>query len=178
MNIRPLSIPEVLLVQNSVFKDDRGFFAETFRLNEARDFGLTEFVQENHSRSAQHVIRGLHFQIEPYASAKLVRCVKGEIFDVAVDVRPNSITYKQWVGVYLNDDSGKALYIPKGFAHGFCVISNSGADVVYKVSEYYQPKYEKTVRWNDPDLKIEWPMNLEKAIISERDAQAPLLKNL
>lgn len=178
MNIRPLSIPDVLLVQNSVFRDDRGFFAETFRLDEARNFGLTEFVQENHSRSSQYVIRGLHLQVEPYLSAKLVRCVKGEIFDVAVDVRPNSPTYKQWVGIYLSGSSGKALYIPKGFAHGFCVISHSDADVVYKVSEYYQPKYERTIKWNDPELKIEWPIDINKAIISERDAKAPLLKDL
>ena len=177
MKIQPLSIPDVSLIQNPVFKDDRGFFNETFKFNEALEFGLANFVQENHSHSLQNVVRGLHFQNYPRPTAKLVRCISGEIFDVAVDIRPYSSTYKKWIGVYLDGFSGRSLYIPGGFAHGFCVITQT-ADVVYKVSEYYDPQHDQSIRWDDPDLNIEWPISKDKVKISDKDKQAPYLKDI
>lgn len=174
MEVKSLSIPDVLLIKNKVFRDERGFFEETFKASVVEEFNLSKFVQDNHSRSNQGVLRGLHYQVHPWPVAKLVRCMQGEIFDVAVDIRPDSPTFKQWVGVYLNGDSGKALYVPEGFAHGFCVISDT-AEVAYKVSTYYTPECERIIRWDDPDINIAWP--IESVVLSDKDANAPLLKD-
>lgn len=172
--IEPLAIPDVLLIKNNSFEDERGFFRETFR----ESIEVDSFVQENHSRSLPGVIRGLHFQIKPEPTSKLVRCINGRIFDVAVDLRSESDTYKKWVGVYLGGNANESLYIPEGFAHGFYVISVIPADVVYKVSSYYAPDLEKSIRWDDPDININWPIHYEPATLSKKDEDAPLLKEI
>jgi dTDP-4-dehydrorhamnose 3,5-epimerase len=171
-----LEIPGVFLIEPTTFKDERGFFREIGRENMFREFGLPIFVQENHSRSIKHVARGLHYQTQPKQVAKLVRCIRGEIFDVAVDIRPCSGTYGQWVGQYLSGTNGKMLYIPKGFAHGFCTLSKS-ADVIYGVSDYYSPKHDKTIRLNDEEINIDWPVKTKNLLVSDKDFDAPSLRD-
>lgn len=134
----------------------------------------TRFVQDNFSHSAKGVIRGLHYQKNPKAQAKLVTALRGEIFDVAVDIRKNSLTYGKWVGEILSEKNHKLLYLPEGFAHGFCVLSNE-ADVLYKVNQEYSPEHEKGIIWNDPQINISWP--IDNPILIEKDLQLPLLKN-
>lgn len=169
-----LEIPEVVLIEPKVFEDGRGFFMETYKFSEFAEFGITErFVQDNHSRSRRGVIRGLHYQNPPKAQGKLVRAVVGEIFDVAVDIRKGSPTYGKWVGERLSAGNKRMLYIPPGFAHGFCVLSEE-AEVVYKVTEEYAPEHEAGIIWNDPDIGISWP--IANPIISERDAALPCLR--
>lgn len=162
----PLSIPDVLLFENEIRSDHRGFFEETFRLD---DYNLPQFVQENHSRSCQRVVRGLHYE-EPYC-AKLVRCIRGEILDVVVDIRPDSPTYLQWVSAYLNDLTGHSIYIPEGFCHGFLTISYE-ADVCYKVSTYYKAENQRAIKWNDPKLNINWGIDESQVIVSDADRRA------
>jgi len=161
-------IPEVLLVEPSLYHDDRGLFTETFRADEyAKALGVTDpFVQDNHSRSTRDVLRGLHFQRE-HPQGKLVRVSRGHIFDVAVDVRPESPTFGQWIGAELDDSSLRQLWIPKGFAHGFCVLSDV-ADVHYKCTEYYQPGDEIGLRWDCETVGVEWPV--QKPILSPKDS--------
>lgn len=169
-----LEIPEVVLIEPKVFQDGRGFFMETYKFSDFAAFGITErFVQDNHSRSLRGVIRGLHYQNPPKAQGKLVRVVAGEIFDVAVDIRRGSPTYGKWVGERLSSENKRMLYIPPGFAHGFCVLSRE-AEVVYKVTEEYAPEHEAGVIWNDPNIGIRWPV--ADPIISEKDAAFPRLK--
>jgi len=169
-----LEIPEVVLIEPKVFQDGRGFFMETYKFSEFAEFGITErFVQDNHSQSKKGVIRGLHYQNPPKAQGKLVRAVVGEIFDVAVDIRRGSPTYGKWVGERLSADNKRMLYIPPGFAHGFCVLSEV-AEVVYKVTEEYAPEHEAGIIWNDPDIGIRWPV--AEPIISEKDASFPCLR--
>ena len=159
------------LIEHAVHEDARGFFVETYRAEALRELGITdEWVQDNHSRSRHGVLRGLHFQLAP-GQAKLVRCVRGEVFDVVVDLRPGSSTYAEWEGFTLTEDGG-SLYVPVGFAHGFCVTSEV-ADVLYKCSTYYAPELERAIAYDDPRIGIEWP-ELE-LVVSDRDRQAPRL---
>jgi len=170
-----LAISDVILVKPKVFGDSRGFFCETYRKNEFEAAGIAdEFVQDNHSRSSAKILRGLHFQIN--GQAKLVRASIGRIFDVAVDVRPSSATYRQWVGAELSDDNMHQLYVPIGFAHGFVVLGDS-ADVTYKVGPgYFADDTERGIRWNDPDVAIDWPIADPQT--SERDDSAPFLRDI
>ena len=173
---KKLSIPDVILIEPKSFSDDRGFFLESFKTSEFVSNGInTKFVQDNISHSGKDVLRGLHFQKNPNAQAKLVTVVKGEIFDVAVDIRKNSSTYGKWVSEILSADNHNLLYVPEGFAHGFCVLSKEAA-VHYKVNNEYSPEDEKGIIWNDPSLNINWP--LTDVIISNNDKQLPLLENL
>ncbi len=165
----------LVLVEPDVHGDDRGFFVETFSRDAWKDFGIdAEFVQHNHSRSGKGILRGLHFQTSP-GQAKLIRCPRGSIFDVAVDLRRGSPTYGQWEGYVLDDEIHRQLYVPVGFAHGFCVLSDV-ADVTYLVSSLYDPETEAGIRWNDPEVGVEWPVNDPK--LSQRDIEAPLLSEV
>jgi len=170
-----LDISEVILVEAKAFPDDRGFFLESFKESAFVYNGIgTKFVQDNFSHSFKGVLRGLHYQKNPKAQVKLVIALRGEIFDVAVDIRKNSPTYGKWVGEILSEGNHKMLYIPKGFAHGFCVLSGE-ADVLYKVNQEYSPEDEKGIIWNDPEINITWL--IDKPILNEKDLQLPLLKN-
>ena len=165
-----------LLLQPSVFPDDRGFFVETYRANELAELGIAdEFVQDNHSRSARGVLRGLHFQVGRGIS-KLVRCARGEIFDVVVDLRRGSPTFGEWEGFTLDDEHKRMLYIPIGFAHGFCVLSDI-ADVLYKQDGYYSD-LERGVAWDDPDIGVQWPLGRDEVSLSQRDIDAPRLAEI
>lgn len=170
MKATPLAIPEVILFEPKVFGDDRGFFFESFnqaRFEEAVGRPVP-FVQDNHSRSARNVLRGLHYQIQQ-PQGKLVRVVSGEVFDVAVDMRRSSPTFGKWVGAVLSAENKKQLWVPEGFAHGFVVLSDS-ADFLYKTTDYYAPQHERCVIWNDADLGIAWPMEGEP-VLSAKDQQ-------
>jgi dTDP-4-dehydrorhamnose 3,5-epimerase len=166
-------LAEVVLVEADRFADERGAFSETYRPRVFEEQGLPAFVQDNQSCSKRSVVRGLHFQNNPCALAKLVRCVRGRIFDVAVDIRRGSTTYAQWVAVELSDESAKMLFIPAGFAHGFCALTDA-TEVLYRQSGYYAPSLERAIRWNDPAIGIPWPIN--QPILSTKDASAPLLR--
>jgi dTDP-4-dehydrorhamnose 3,5-epimerase len=169
----PLKIPEVILVEPEGFRDDRGLFAEIYKKSAFTAAGITEsFVQDNYSCSRQGVLRGLHYQKHPKAQGKLVGVLRGRIFDVAVDLRPDAPTYGKWVGEELSSDNLKRLYIPPGFAHGFCVLSDE-ADVMYKVTAEYGPEVDRGVIWNDPAIGIAWPV--PDPVVSEKDAQLPVL---
>jgi len=171
-----LEIPDVILIKPKVFEDERGFFMETYKKEDFERAGIRgEFVQDNHSRSKYGVLRGLHFQKEPYAQAKIVRCIRGVIYDVAVDLRGNSPTFGKYVGVILSEFNKYQLYIPRGFAHGFVVLSDV-AEVVYKVDNVYAPDYDAGVIWNDPDIGIDWP--IEEPVISKKDQKLPTLREL
>ena len=170
----PTRLEGPVLFEPKVFGDERGFFAETFRANVMAEHGIAEaFVQDNHSRSAKRVVRGMHFQIGAGAS-KLVRCGRGAIFDIAVDLRVGSPTYGQWEGVELSEDNMRVLYVPIGFAHGFCVLSDV-ADVFYKQSNYYSGETERGISYRDQDVAIDWPFPDAELLPSGRDAAAPRL---
>ena len=172
---KKLQIPEVILVTSKSFPDKRGFFLENFKNSEFTTNGIkTKFVQDNFSHSVKGVLRGLHYQKNPKAQAKLVSALRGEIFDVAVDIRKNSPTFGQWVGEILSDENHNSLYIPEGFAHGFCVLSEN-ADVFYKVNNEYSPENERGVLWNDPHINIMWP--IDTPILHEKDSSLPTLEN-
>lgn len=170
----PLAIPDVLLVTHGVVKDQRGFFLESFREEPFLSYGLPRFVQDNHAKSTKGVLRGLHYQLKPAAIAKLVRCLRGRIFDVAVDIRRGSAHYGRWVGMELTEEDCRMLYIPEGFAHGYCVLSDE-AEVFYKTTGYYSPAHDRGFRWNDPEVNIQWPFT--DPILSVKDANAPQLKH-
>lgn len=171
-----LKIPDVILIKPKVFEDDRGFFMETYKKSDFERAGIKgEFVQDNHSKSKYGVLRGLHFQREPYAQGKIVRCVRGVIYDVAVDLRRDSSTFGKYVGVILSEYNKYMLYIPRGFAHGFLVLSDV-AEILYKVDNIYAPEYEGGLIWNDKDVSIEWPV--DDPILSEKDKKWPTLKEL
>lgn len=174
MKFTPTTIPEVIIVEPKVFGDERGFFFESFnaRLFEQATGLKRDFVQDNHSKSARHVLRGLHYQIKQ-PQGKLVRVVVGEVFDVAVDLRRSSKTFGQWVGVYLSSENKMQLWIPEGFAHGFVVLSET-AELLYKTTDYYAPEHERSLLWNDPDLAIAWPFEGEP-ILAAKDANGKLL---
>jgi dTDP-4-dehydrorhamnose 3,5-epimerase len=175
MKITPTAIPDVLVLEPRVFKDERGFFLESY--NHAAFCAATgldlEFVQDNHSRSARDVLRGLHFQVEQ-AQGKLVRVASGAIFDVAVDLRAGSATFGRWVGVELSAVNFRQIWVPQGFAHGFLVLSES-TDVLYKTTDYYAPAHERCLRWNDPQVRVAWPLQGREPVLSAKDmAGAPL----
>lgn len=166
MQFHQTELPGVIVVEPKVFADERGFFMETFHQPRFAEAGIAlPFVQDNHSRSRRGVLRGLHYQLE-HPQGKLVRVVLGEIFDVAVDARRSSPTFGKWVGVTLSEANRRQLYIPPGYAHGFCVVSET-ADVLYKTTDVYHPKDERTIFWNDPAIGISWPV--QDPIISARD---------
>ncbi len=174
MQILETSIPGVLLIEPRVFKDDRGFFFESYHEKRAWDVGLkVKFMQDNHSFSKQGTLRGLHYQLAN-PQGKLVRVATGEVFDVAVDIRQGSPTFGQWYGAYLSAENHRQLYIPPGFAHGFCVISET-ADFLYKCTDFYTPGDEYGIRWDDPEVGIDWP--IADPVLSAKDAIAPLLKD-
>ncbi|MEK2484824.1 dTDP-4-dehydrorhamnose 3,5-epimerase [Providencia stuartii] len=177
MKIIPTEIPDVLIIEPKVFEDERGFFYESFnqkQFDEAVGYHI-DFVQDNHSKSTKGVLRGLHYQEEPYSQGKLVRCVVGEVFDVAVDIRKNSPTFGKWVGVNLSAENKRQLWIPEGFAHGFYVISES-AEFCYKCTKYYHPSAEKTLIWNDSEINILWPIDIESPLLSSKDNKGHTLE--
>ena len=179
MKITPTAIPDVLLLEPKVFGDERGFFMESFNqkaFNAAVGHDVN-FVQDNHSRSAKGVLRGLHYQLPPHAQGKLVRVAQGSVFDVAVDIRVGSPTFGKWVGVELNGTNNKQLWIPPGLAHAFLVLSDS-ADFLYKTTAYYEPKAEQSLLWNDPELGIAWPDLGVAPVLSAKDADAASLGQL
>ena len=169
MNAIETSLPGVLLLEPKVFGDARGFFMESWNRQTFAEHGLElDFVQDNHSRSARNVLRGLHFQaVQP--QGKLVRVVAGEVFDVAVDIRPGSPTYGKWAGEILSGSNKRQLWVPPGLAHGFLVLSDS-ADFLYKTTDYYAPAHERCIAWNDPSLAIAWPLRGETPLLSGKDA--------
>jgi len=173
----PTAIPDVLIIEPKVFGDDRGFFFESFN-QAAFDAAVgkhVSFVQDNHSRSAKGVLRGLHYQIQQ-PQGKLVRVTRGAVYDVAVDIRKSSPTFGQWVGVELSEQNQKQFWVPAGFAHGFLVMSDS-ADFLYKTTEYYAPAHEKCIAWNDADLNIQWPISGLKPTLSKKDQQGSIFRD-
>ncbi|MCX8044856.1 MAG: dTDP-4-dehydrorhamnose 3,5-epimerase [Desulfobacterota bacterium] len=175
LTIEEAGLPGVLLIKPDVFHDDRGFFAETYHLKKYTAQGLpVTFVQDNHSRSVKGVVRGLHYQLH-YPQGKLIVTIRGEIFDVAVDIRRGSPTFGRWVGHVLSDTNRHQLYVPEGFAHGFCVLSNV-ADVVYKCTEFFHPEDDRGILWSDPDIGIPWP--IDTPLISDKDSRHPLLRTV
>jgi dTDP-4-dehydrorhamnose 3,5-epimerase len=176
MKVIPTAIPEVLIIEPKVFGDQRGFFYESFNQAAFRQAtGIdAQFVQDNHSRSARGVLRGMHYQILQ-AQGKLVRATLGSVLDVAVDIRKSSATFGKWVSVELSAENKRQLWIPPGFAHGFLVMTET-ADFLYKTTDYYAPEHERCIAWNDPDLAIEWPAGLEPQL-SRKDAEGDLLRN-
>jgi dTDP-4-dehydrorhamnose 3,5-epimerase len=173
MNAIQTAIPDVFIVEPKVFGDSRGFFMESFNQKSFDEAvgSPTHFVQDNHSRSGKGVLRGLHFQVEPHAQGKLVRVTQGAVFDVAVDIRKNSATFGKWVGVELSGTNHRQLWIPAGLAHGFIVLSES-ADFLYKTTNYYAPSAERSLRWDDPELAIDWPDTGVAPILSAKDGAA------
>ena len=171
MRVTPAHIPEILIIEPTVFGDDRGYFLESFNQRDWKEqTGLqTVFVQDNHSRSIRGVLRGLHYQLPPSAQAKLVRCTVGEIFDVAVDIRRHSKTFGQWYSCLLSARNKVQLWIPEGFAHGFMVLSEE-AEVQYKTTAYYDQKADRSILWNDPELKIDWPKHLSPVLSAKDEA--------
>jgi dTDP-4-dehydrorhamnose 3,5-epimerase len=179
MRVLPTRLEGLVAVEPATFADERGFFSETYRGSWHEQLGLPDgesFVQDNHSRSSRGVLRGMHLQIGA-GVGKLVRCARGRIVDIAVDVRHGSPTYGQWEAVELDDESMREVYVPVGFAHGFCVLSDV-ADVIYKQTGYYDPQLERGIAWNDPDVDIDWPLQEAELTVSARDAAAPLLREL
>ena len=176
MKLIPTNLPDVMLLEPRVFGDHRGFFMETWRQETFEQAGMPlQFVQENHSKSMQGTLRGLHYQlVQP--QGKLVRVVAGKIFDVAVDIRKHSPTFGQWTGHRLSADNKLALWVPPGFAHGFYVMSET-AEVVYACTDYYAPQHDRGLRWNDDALRIDWPLVDGDPVLSEKDANAPLLRH-
>lgn len=174
MNITKTDIKDLIIIEPKVFGDNRGWFTESYSKKKYEDSGIDiEFVQDNHSFSAKkRTLRGLHFQIEPKAQTKLVRCTRGRILDVAVDLRRSSITYRKWVAVELTEKNKKQLLIPKGFAHGFLTLTDD-VEVQYKVDEYYAPEHDRSIRFDDPEIGVEW--GIDNPILSEKDLKAPSL---
>jgi len=172
MKVTSLKIPDVKLIEPDVFEDERGFFYESFnqqKLNEAIGKNIA-FVQDNHSKSSKGVLRGLHYQDEPFAQGKLVRVIAGEVFDVAVDIRKNSPTYGQWVSEVLSADNCKQLWIPEGFAHGFLALTDE-AEFLYKTTDFYNKEAERLIHWNKNDFDIKWPLNDEMIFLSKKDSE-------
>jgi len=177
MKITETTIKDLLIIEPAVFEDSRGYFFEAFSQKKFADSGLNyTFVQDNESKSDYGVLRGLHYQLEPYAQTKLVRVVKGSVYDVALDLRKNSNTFGQWFGIELSEQNKKQLLIPKGFAHGFVVLAN---DTIfqYKCDSFYWKEGERGIAYNDPDLKIDWKLDENNILLSEKDKSLPRLKN-
>ncbi len=177
MNVIKTEIPDVLIFEPKVFGDERGFFFESFNhklFEEVVGYPVT-FVQDNHSKSSKGVLRGLHYQLPPHAQGKLVRCVAGEVFDVAVDIRKSSPTFGQWVGVHLSGENKRQLWIPEGFAHGFLTLSES-AEFLYKTTNYYSPTHERSILWSDKNINIKWSdMGLFSPVVSRKDIDGKFL---
>lgn len=178
MKITPTKIADVLLIEPRIFGDERGFFYESFNQKafESATGVSLPFVQDNHSKSCRGVLRGLHYQVCPHAQGKLVRVVQGEVFDVAVDIRKESKTYGEWVGVHLSAENKQQLWIPPGLAHGFVVLSET-AEFLYKTTEYYAPQAERSLCWNDPTLAIQWPLEAQP-LLAEKDRNGHLFNEL
>ncbi len=179
MRVVETKLHGLVVIEPTVHEDERGFFTETYRQSWHEQAGMPTqetFVQDNHSRSARGVVRGMHFQIGA-GVAKLVRCARGRILDVAVDLRQGSPTYGQWDGVELDEETMRELYVPVGFAHGFCVLSEV-ADVLYKQTRYYDAAVERGIAWDDPDVGVRWPLPVEQLTVSPRDAEAPTLAQI
>lgn len=173
---KKLEIPDLILIIPKVYSDNRGFFLETFKYSDFKKNGIDkEFLQDNHSLSSKGVLRGLHYQLNPMAQGKLVRVVKGKVWDVAVDIRRNSHSYLKWVGVELSEENHKMFYIPPGFAHGFITLEDE-THFLYKCTDEYSPDFESGIIWNDPDIGINWPIT--DPIVSEKDLVLPLLKDV
>jgi dTDP-4-dehydrorhamnose 3,5-epimerase len=167
---------DLILIKPKIFGDDRGSFAETYKKEDFEEVGIKgEFVQDNHSKSYHGVLRGLHFQREPYAQAKIVRCIRGVVYDVAVDLRKRSPTFGKYLGIILSENNHYQLYVPRGYAHGFLVLSDT-AEVIYKVDNIYAPDSECGLMWNDPDVGISWPY--DDPVLSQRDSDWPTLSRL
>lgn len=174
MRFIPTTIPDVILVEPKVFADERGFFLESYQKQRFAEAGIPfDFVQDNHSKSQQGVLRGLHYQIQQ-PQGKLVRVIAGEIFDVAVDIRKSSPTFGKWVGDYLSAENKKMLWVPAGFAHGFLVTSPT-AEVLYKTTDYFAPQWERSIIWNDPIINIDWPIQGKTPTLSPKDTNGKLL---
>ncbi|WKY44795.1 dTDP-4-dehydrorhamnose 3,5-epimerase [Eubacteriaceae bacterium ES2] len=178
INVKKTQIKGLVIIEPSVFGDDRGYFMETYNEEEFHKEGLTmRFVQDNESKSSKGVLRGLHFQTK-FSQGKLVRATRGAVYDVAVDLRPGSETYGQWAGVMLTEENKTMFYIPEGFAHGFLVVSDE-AVFNYKCTNLYAPEYDGGIRWNDPDVGIEWPLDqVGDVLLSEKDGNLPFLKEI
>ena len=175
MKVIETALPGVLIVEPTVFEDKRGFFSESYNKRRYEEAGIrAEFVQDNHARSGRNVLRGLHYQL-PQPQGKLVRVVVGEVFDVAVDIRKGSPNFGRWTGETLTAQNKRVLWIPEGFAHGYLVLSDV-AEITYKVSAYYAPQYERGIRWDDPDIGIQWPLQ-GQPILSEKDRSADTFRN-
>ncbi len=171
----PMAIPDLFLIETKTFGDERGVFLEIYRHSEFARSGIPEhFVQDNYSRSVRGVLRGLHYQLDPKAQGKLVRCVQGRIFDVAVDIRKGSPSYGRWVGQELSGENGLMLFVPAGFAHGFLTLSGS-AEVLYKCTEEYSPSHDRGIIWNDPDINVPWAVT--DPLLSDKDRLHPLLRD-
>lgn len=178
MQITPMAIPDVFLIVPDVYGDERGFFMEVYQAKKFSEAGISAcFVQDNHSRSKQEVLRGLHYQVQ-HAQGKLVRAIAGEIFDVAVDLRRSSGTFGKWVGAHLSAKNKHQVFVPPGFAHGFYVLS-SWAEIVYKTTDFYAPEHERTLLWNDPDIGVKWPLlNGRLPVLSAKDQIGKPFKQL
>lgn len=176
MKVTLLSMPDVLLIEPRVFGDERGFFFESYNQDVFRNATgqRIEFVQDNHSRSQKNTLRGLHYQLPPYAQAKLVRVTRGKVFDVVVDIRKRSPTFGKWVGEILSEENQHQLFIPEGFAHGFIVLSET-ADFLYKTSSYYHKESDRAIKWDDPDIGIDWPLE-GLPLVSDKDKNANFLR--
>ncbi|MFM4868675.1 dTDP-4-dehydrorhamnose 3,5-epimerase [Aeromonas caviae] len=177
MNVIKTAIPDVLIFEPKIFGDERGYFFESFNhklFEEAVGYPVN-FVQDNHSKSSKGVLRGLHYQLSPHAQGKLVRCVAGEVFDVAVDIRKSSPTFGQWVGVHLSGENKRQLWIPEGFAHGFVTLSET-AEFLYKTTNYYCVASDRGVAWNDEQLAVTWPVEGINLILSDKDQKQPIFK--
>lgn len=177
MKVFETGIKGLVLIEPLVFRDNRGFFLETYSLKKFQEAGINcTFVQDNHSRSEETgVLRGLHFQLPPFTQSKLIRVTRGAIFDAVVDLRKDSDTYGKWLGFELTENNFKMLFIPQGFAHGFCTLEK-GTEVQYKVDTFYAPEFDSGIRWDDPTLKIKWPVN--SPVISKKDALLPLFNQI
>lgn len=175
MKFLETDLPGILIVEPDVFEDPRGYFMETHHRDKFADAGIAHpFVQDNHAHSVRETLRGLHFQ-EPHPQGKLVRVVSGKIFDVAVDIRRDSPDFGRWVGVELSSENRRQLWVPPGFAHGYCVLTDD-CDVIYKCTQIYSPEHDHVIAWNDPDIGIEWPVS--EPVLSDRDRAAPLLEEV
>jgi dTDP-4-dehydrorhamnose 3,5-epimerase len=179
MKITPLAIPDVKLIEPKIFEDNRGFFYESYSLRHFEEAGIKcQFVQDSHSLSKDiGIIRGLHFQLPPHAQAKLVRITKGRVWDVAVDLRKKSPTYGQHVSIELSSKTSSMLFLPIGFAHGFITLE-ANTEILYKMDAYYAPSHDAGIRWDDPDLAINWPINNNSPILSDKDMALPALKDI
>lgn len=176
MKFTPMRLPEVLLIEPQVFKDERGFFLEDYRKDIFAKQGIqVDFVQDNHSLSRKGVLRGLHFQRAPMEQAKLVRVIRGEVFDVAVDMRRSSSTFGKYISQNLSAENKKMLFVPAGFAHGYLTLSDE-AEFLYKTSQFYSPAHEQGLRWDDPDIRIAWPKMDKPYLIADKDKSLPGLK--